>query len=185
MKYLFIDIECANLFDDICKICSFGYVIIDDLFNVIEKKDIVINPEDKFDSYFSKLDSKITMAYPESMYFSQQPFHFHYDEINRVLNAQYEGIFGWDIGKDFKYIRDSTNRYNLPEFNHISDDVRDILKMHNILNGKLHEVAQSFVPDYHLYVDHKSDDDAHLVAKILQYVCKQLNVSIKELLQRQ
>ena len=45
MKYLFFDIECANSFDGICKMCSFGYAIFDNKFNKIESKDILMDPE--------------------------------------------------------------------------------------------------------------------------------------------
>ena len=41
MKYLFFDIECSNGHN----ICSFGYVIADQSFCILQKEDIVINPE--------------------------------------------------------------------------------------------------------------------------------------------
>ena len=44
MRYLFFDIECCNGRN----ICEFGYVITDDKFNILEKKDFTINPENKF-----------------------------------------------------------------------------------------------------------------------------------------
>ena len=44
MKYLFFDIECW----DGNHICSFGYVIINSDFEILEKRDLVINPEKVF-----------------------------------------------------------------------------------------------------------------------------------------
>lgn len=41
MKYLFIDIKCANLY---LRICEFGYVLTDDNFNIIEQKAIPMKP---------------------------------------------------------------------------------------------------------------------------------------------
>lgn len=44
MKYLSFDIECC----DGQHICEFGYVLIDEQFNVLERDCITINPEYKF-----------------------------------------------------------------------------------------------------------------------------------------
>ena len=44
MEYLFFDIECC----DGNHICSFGYVIINSDFEILEKRDLVINPEKVF-----------------------------------------------------------------------------------------------------------------------------------------
>ena len=44
MKYLFFDIECC----DGNHICSFGYVIVNNNFEILEKKDLVMNPEKRF-----------------------------------------------------------------------------------------------------------------------------------------
>ena len=48
MKYVFFDIECSNSFVESSKICSFGYVLTDEKFNIIKKEDIFINPSGKF-----------------------------------------------------------------------------------------------------------------------------------------
>ena len=48
MNYLFFDIECANCDGGNGKICSFGYVLTDTDFNVLEYKDLLIDPKAKF-----------------------------------------------------------------------------------------------------------------------------------------
>ena len=45
MKYTFFDIECANCIEGQAKICSFGYVITDEQFNLLEKEDLIVNPK--------------------------------------------------------------------------------------------------------------------------------------------
>ena len=45
MKFLFFDIECANCFGGVGKIFSFGYVLTDETFHVLERDDILMNPE--------------------------------------------------------------------------------------------------------------------------------------------
>ena len=39
MKFVFFDIECANYINDMFTICTFGYTITDEKFNVIKKED--------------------------------------------------------------------------------------------------------------------------------------------------
>ena len=46
-KYLFFDCEFATSKGGEEKICEFGYVLVDDRFNVIYKGNIVINPNIK------------------------------------------------------------------------------------------------------------------------------------------
>lgn len=45
MRYLFFDIECA---DGSKAICEFGYVLTDEKFNIIRKRNILIDPECHF-----------------------------------------------------------------------------------------------------------------------------------------
>lgn len=41
MRYLFFDIECSEG----KSMCSFGYVLTDEKFRILEKDDILMNPE--------------------------------------------------------------------------------------------------------------------------------------------
>ena len=48
MKYLFFDIECSIVSKTSAKICAFGYCLTDEKFNILEKEDILINPQGGF-----------------------------------------------------------------------------------------------------------------------------------------
>ena len=48
MKYLFFDIECSVVSKNAAKICAFGYCLTDEQFNILEKEDILINPQGSF-----------------------------------------------------------------------------------------------------------------------------------------
>ena len=48
MKYVFFDIECACVYKNVAKICVFGYCVADEQFNILEKEDILINPNGRF-----------------------------------------------------------------------------------------------------------------------------------------
>ena len=67
MKYLFFDTECANCFDGEGKICEFGFVLTDENYQIIEKDNIIINPESPFDKKGLGM-SKIKLALPYSAY---------------------------------------------------------------------------------------------------------------------
>ena len=65
MRYLFFDIEGANCFDFLAKMCSFGYTITDENFKVNSKIDVIINPESPFDRHIIR---KKMNAYPLEKY---------------------------------------------------------------------------------------------------------------------
>ena len=44
MKYLFFDLEYASQKGGTSKICEFGYVVTDENFNILEKDNLIINP---------------------------------------------------------------------------------------------------------------------------------------------
>ena len=50
MKYLFFDIECSVVSKNAAKICAFGYCLTDEKFHILEKEDLLINPQGGFHS---------------------------------------------------------------------------------------------------------------------------------------
>ena len=48
MKYLFFDIECSVVSKKAAKICAFGYCLTDEKFHILEKEDLLINPQGGF-----------------------------------------------------------------------------------------------------------------------------------------
>ena len=69
MNYLFFDIECC----DGNHICSFGYVICDEHFNILKKEDIIMNPQKKFKLGRAGFDPKIHLAYTVETFQKQNP----------------------------------------------------------------------------------------------------------------
>lgn len=81
MRYLFFDIECCNGRN----ICKFSYVINDDKFNILEKKDIIINPENKF-NLTGRSDSRDSyLYYPKSTYYKSYKFPHFYDDVKEII----------------------------------------------------------------------------------------------------
>ena len=48
---LFFDLECANCYNHVAKICEFGYVLTDDKLNIIAKENLIVNPMSPFNTY--------------------------------------------------------------------------------------------------------------------------------------
>ena len=82
MKYLFFDIEGANCYNYTSKMCTFGYVITNEKFDVLSKVDVIMNPEAHFDKH---IIVKKMNAYPISKYQSCPPFNYFYNSIKKII----------------------------------------------------------------------------------------------------
>jgi len=80
-NYLFLDIECCNG----NHICSIGYVICDEKFTVIDKKDIIINPEREFKLARAGFDPRVKLAYKPEYFKTQPNFKQVYNEVNKIF----------------------------------------------------------------------------------------------------
>ena len=185
MKYLFFDIECANSSEGVCKMCSFGYAIVDEKFKLLESKDIIMDPESDFDWYLvSKKNAKAKLAYKPDFYRLFQSFPYHYNEIKRVLTEEYGGIFGYAVNNDLKYINDSVTRYNLPTIEVKAYDLAEMLvEYDNISKGLANSLKELTDKEHPELINHNSEHDAIMTAKLLENICKKLEVKIEEYLE--
>lgn len=107
MKYLFFDIESSTgFFGDICE---FGYVITDEKLNVLEFRNILMNPNARFDN---RIKREI-LSLQEEEYKSQLDFNFYYDEIKNII-LDSDMVFGYSIVNDADYLNSECKNYNLP-----------------------------------------------------------------------
>ncbi|HAH62995.1 MAG TPA: hypothetical protein DCL73_12970, partial [Treponema sp.] len=88
-SYLFFDIECANCFNGEGKMCSFGYVLTDGSFTVLDSQDIVMNPQAEFDWYLFSPKNRCPLAYSKEYFRSQRTFENWYKPIKELLTAPY------------------------------------------------------------------------------------------------
>lgn len=169
MRYLFFDIECANSFNKTCKMCSFGYVVIDEKFTVLIEEDIVMGPEAK-------------LAYSKEYFYSQYPFKYYYQKIYNILTDSYGGIFGYAVNNEIKFIYDNCTRYDLDNIDVMAYDVALLAKVYENLGGSLHDLTKD-ISNTRLSKPHKSDDDAENTMLLLKYICENLELSIEEFLE--
>ena len=67
-SYLFFDIECANCFDGVGKMCSFGYVLVNEEFEILDEDDVVMNPEAEFDWYLFDPKTSVILRIPRIIF---------------------------------------------------------------------------------------------------------------------
>lgn len=179
MKYLFFDIEGANCYNYFSKMCTFGYVITNEKFEMLSKVDVIMNPEAHFDKH---IIAKKMNAYPISKYQSCPPFNYFYNSIKKIIENKNQIIVGWSIENDVKYIHDACSRYNLKQIRYVYADLQSIfMKVEGLSN---HPSLESACEKYNipLLVNHKSDDDAYLTMMLASKLCEKLNVSLYTLI---
>lgn len=110
MNYLFFDVECANSFDGVGKICEFGYVLTDENLNVLKHGIHLINPNAEFQDYviWHIISYKVEDYYNAPKY--PEVYHEHIKDLLELPNTI---CLGHGIKNDIKYLNDEANRYGL------------------------------------------------------------------------
>lgn len=180
MRYLFFDIECCNGRN----ICEFGYVITDDKFNILEKKDFTINPENKFNLTGRPDGRDLYLYYPESTYYRSNKFPYFYKKIKKLIEYPDQLIVGHAISSDAGFLRSACRRYNLNPINFkFADSQRMFSEFSNIRKSiSLENACESLSVEKPKYF-HKSDDDSKLTMNLVKGMCKQLGCSLEELIE--
>lgn len=180
--FLFFDVECANCFDGIGKMCSFGTVLTDEHFSVIERADIVMNPESEFDWYLFKNKNDIQLAYPENYFFAQPPFPAFYDRIADMLTAPERILFTFGAMNDVGFIVSACERYGkrIPDF--FTYDVERITKKDGTASGGLEKRCAALGISLSGLKAHRSCDDAFMTMKLLESFCAAENKDVHSIL---
>ncbi len=126
MKYLFLDLEFANSFNGSIKICEFGYLITNENFKVIEKDNIIINPNISIKAWDHKVVSTI-LTRKISEYLNRAPFPTYYQRIKRIF-SKVDFIFGHTTAQDVLAINDECIRYKLPSLDFVFYDIKTFYK---------------------------------------------------------
>ena len=185
MDYLFYDIECS----DGRHMCSFGYVITDEYFNILEKADILINPEAIFHTgAWSKKnrekDPGIELAYPKERFKANPTFPSRYERIQRLLQHDDRKIIGFSHHNDALFLTVACKRYELPIIDYKFYDAQEMFgESRNIVNQvALNAIAEALEVDLSKLVQHRSDDDAEASMLVTKALCKDLGLTIEELI---
>lgn len=180
--YLFFDVECANCYDGAGKMCSFGYVLTDTKFRVLESADLVMNPECQFDWYLFKNKNGIRLAYPKEYFYSQPNFRHFYQKIRSLLTAENRTVFTFGYAADTGFVVTAVERYKCPWIDFSAADIEKHTKEENGVRGKLKERCAMLGIDNSDLKEHNSRDDAMMTMRLLKKWCEVKKIRVDDFL---
>ena len=180
--FVFFDCECANTFEGIGKICSFGYVIADDELNIIESEDVVMNPECEFDWYLFSNKGGCRLAYSKDYFRTKPNFEGFYKAIKKLLTTGNRYIAGFAVSNDVGFVNNACERYNLPYIQFRSFDLERYLEKKYEKKQKLSEWAAELGVNVSKYQSHKSVDDAIMTMLCLKAECMRCGLTAEEII---
>lgn len=176
MRILSYDIESTTGSHSDGSMCTFGYVISNENFDVIEQKDIVMKP------FTRRYETRIKLHYEKEFIKKQPRFTTYYDEIKALFDSA-DLIIGFSVSNDVEFLNNACNLYKLPKITYNFADVQLLYKTVNKrpnmqgLEGIANELSIE-------YLAHRSDEDARVTLLVLKHLCKQEGLSVNELFRK-
>lgn len=183
-KYLFFDIECAGVYKDVAKICAFGYCLTDEFFNVLEKRDLLMNPQGRFHLTDRKGENGIVLPYKYEDFKAYPTFLEYAETVTALLQDTETLVMGHAVMNDVKYLNLESKRFHLPSFCFRFMDTQ-FLYMHRVNDFSRQFGLGAIVKDLQIdFVAHRAVDDAYATMKIAETMCKEENLSLPALLKK-
>ncbi len=184
MKYLFFDIECSVVSKNAAKICAFGYCLTDEKFNILEKEDILINPQGGFHLTDRKGTQGLVLPYKYSDFKNYPTFQQKAEKIYGLLQDKDTLVAGHATMNDVKYLNLESKRFSLPSFQFDFADTQFVY-MNRVKEFSrqfgLGSIAQELGVEF---VAHRAVDDAYATMKVAEAMCKEEGMTFSELLQK-
>lgn len=172
MKYLFFDIECSVVSKNAAKICAFGYCLTDEKFNILEKEDLLINPQGGFHLTDRKGTQGLVLPYEYAGFKKYPTFLERADKIYGLLQDRDTLVVGHATMNDVKYLNLESKRFQLPSFVFDFADTQ-FLYMNSINEFSrqfgLGSIAQELGVEF---VAHRAVDDAYATMRIAEAMCR-------------
>ena len=184
MKYLFFDIECSVVSKNAAKICAFGYCLTDEKFNILEKEDILINPQGGFHLTDRKGTQGLVLPYEYSNFKKYPTFTQVAERIYALLHDEDTLVAGHATMNDVKYLNLESKRFNLPSFHFAFTDTQFVY-----MNRKgdfsrqfgLGAIAEELGVEF---TAHCAVDDAYATMKVAEAMCKEEGLTFLQLLEK-
>lgn len=184
MKYLFFDIECAGVFKNVAKICAFGYCLTDEQFHILEKEDILINPQGGFHLTDRKGEQGIVLPYKYEDFKKYPTFKAQAERIYALLQDSDTLVVGHAVQNDVKYLNLESHRFSLPSFCFRFVDTQFLYM--NVIGDFSRQYGLGIIAE-RLGVEftpHRAVDDAYATMKVAQAMCKAENCSLVSLMEK-
>jgi DNA polymerase III epsilon subunit-like protein len=173
MKYLFFDIECSVVSKKAAKICAFGYCLTDEKFNILEKEDLLINPQGGFHLTDRKGTQGLVLPYEYGSFKKYPAFKERAEKIYSLLQDKDTLVAGHATMNDVKYLNLESHRFSLPSFDFAFADTQ-FLYMNRVGDFSrqfgLGIIAKELGVQF---VAHRAVDDAYATMKIAEAMCKE------------
>ena len=182
-RLVFFDLECANCFDGVGKICEFGAVTTDLEFNVLKRDFMLINPEDRFALAGRNGSPDLKLAYPEKTYFNSPKLAYYESQIRSIMQSKGTMVAGFAIGNDVSFLATDLNSYDLPQIEYPCFDVQEWVSPpdHSI---SLEKAYAEVVPteEKRPFREHRSVDDAEMTMLVAKFYLQSSGKTLTELL---
>ncbi len=181
MRILTFDTESSTGRINDGSLCSIGYCVSDENFNITEQKDVIFHPLAKFRKGIIGQNGKVGLAYPEEEFYAADKFPSHYGYFCDLFK-KCDFAVGFAIENDVKYLRDACNKFKLPQIEYKFIDVKGLLEIYDdeFKNKGLGAIAEALGEEF---TAHRSDEDARLTLITLKYLCAKHKKTLKELLE--
>ena len=185
MRYLFFDIECA---DGNRAICEYGFVLTDDKFNVLKKRNILMDPECRFNLRDREGQDDLELTYPYSEYYKYYPFDDSYEFIKNLMTQKDLLVFGHAVNNDIGFLFKDCIRYNLPLFDYTAYDIQKMLPVFDKHNKRYTSLENAYVDLVPVEIrselkDHRACDDAMKTMLVFKAMVVELEFTPKDLIE--
>jgi DNA polymerase III alpha subunit (gram-positive type) len=172
MKYLFFDIECSVVSKNAAKICAFGYCLTDEKFHILEKEDLLINPQGGFHLTDRKGTQGLVLPYEYAGFKNYPTFLQRAEKIYALLQDPDTLVVGHATMNDVKYLNLESKRFQLPSFQFDFADTQ-FLYMNRVGEFSrqfgLGSIAEQLGVEF---VAHRAVDDAYATMRIAEALCR-------------
>ena len=174
-RILFFDIESAT--GNVGGICEFGYVLTNEKFEILEERNILINPKCEF----SWRVLKKVLKRDKRVYEVQKGLTSHYDFIRKLITGA-DLVFGFATINDVNYLNSDLQRFNLKPIDYNFYDIQKILGEFNSDYKNLSlENSMNLLEVKRLGKLHDARYDALNSMLILKKISEALKLSVTEI----
>ena len=182
MKFLFFDQEFASSFGGTSKICEFGYVITNESFEVLNRYNIIINPNLKRYQWDKRVVREILKRNIEE-YENGITFPKAYETIKHIISSA-DYVFGHSLDGDAKALNDECKRYYLPSINFVFYDIKKFYK--DYINTSKNFSVTNILKE--LKIDgengaHDAETDAYNTMLELKTMLERLEINVEDLIE--
>ena len=184
MKYLFFDIECSVVSKKVAKICAFGYCLTDEKFHILEKEDLLINPQGGFHLTDRQGKQGLVLPYKYDEFKKYPTFSQYAKKIYALLQDEDTLVAGHATMNDVKYLNFESQRFQLPPFKFSFADTQFVYMNYKKDFSRqfgLGAIAEQLGVEF---VAHRAVDDAYATMKIAEAMCLVEGVNFAELLEK-